>query len=108
LDGQAHAFEPRPLPLGAIYLLDVSDEDSPPVVESLPAHEPLITLIANTYTTYLLDREQRAHEFRVLSRLVQSVPVRKVRRPANATYLPQLCDVILEDFRRLSSTESHR
>jgi hypothetical protein len=95
-------FQPQPLPLAAIYLLGPRCNDPDvPVVEEVPGNERLMSLVANTYATKLLDRSMRAREFEVLGRVVASVPVRRVIPHTNTAYLPNLCDVIVKDFQRL-------
>ena len=100
------AFQAVPVPLGAIYFLDErQEENSAPRVAPLGGQEALMTLVANTYGTTLLDPQMRAREFSVLGRLVKKVPLRRVVPHASPERVWQLCDVILEDveYVRLSS-----
>jgi hypothetical protein len=95
-------FQRQPAPLAAVYVLDErSDDPAAPFVESLPMHDGLITLVANTYANYLLDREMRAREFDSLSRLVKSAPLRKLTPHSDLARAPELCQFILDDFRSL-------
>ena len=59
-----------------------------------------MSLIANTYATKLMDRQMRAREFELLTRVVNHVPVRRVTPHADPTRIPELCDTILNDFSR--------
>jgi hypothetical protein len=107
--GSDHMFQKRPLPLRAIYILGERDANPrAPFIGVVGAHERLITLVANTYTNYLLDKGMRAKEFDLLGRMIASVPLRKVIPYTDATRLSKLCDVILEDFQTLPAVNSVR
>jgi len=96
-------FATKPLPLGAIYLLDAREAElAAPVVEEVAGGDALAGLVANTYVNYLLDREMRAHEFDVLSRVVTGIPIRRVRPPADPSAVFDLCEAIAADARRAS------
>ena len=100
LRGDGYRFQREPLPLGAVYLL--GDRDSnPPRIEAVSAREGLMALVSDTYVTYLLERELRAREFDVLGRLVQAVPVRRAVPSADFSRICELCEAIVDDFRRL-------
>jgi hypothetical protein len=95
-------FQKQPLPLAAVYVLDRrSDDPAAPFVESLPSQAGLITLVANTYANYLLDREMRAREFELLGRLVNNLPLRKLTPHSDPARAPELCRFILDDIRNL-------
>ena len=47
-------------------------------MEPVPARDGLTTLVGNTYVSYLLDAAMRADEFVVLSRVLATVPLRRV------------------------------
>jgi hypothetical protein len=91
-------FQRKPLPLSAIYVLgERQDDPAAPFVESLDRTDALMSLIANTYSTNLKDKKMRAQEFELLSRVLSTVPVRRVTPHADPTRIPELCDCILED-----------
>lgn len=95
-----YQFQDEPLPLGAIYILDERSEDEQaPYCESIPANEALIKLVSNTYANYLLDKDRRKHEFEVLGRIIDYVPIRKVIPHQDPARLMNLCDTILDDYR---------
>ncbi len=98
LGEKGHHFASRPLPLGAIYILDGRDEAlTAPVIEAVSREEAFMTLVANTYVNYLLTPDMRRTEFDVLGRLVSEVPVRRVRLPAEPSAIFQLCEAISAD-----------
>lgn len=91
-------FENRALPIGAIYVLGDAAASAAENVESISQKTALVTLVANTYATNLLDSKQRAEEFAVLSRLVAEVPVRQINAKRGTLPVGELCDVIQRDF----------
>lgn len=99
-------FQPEPLPLVAIYVLDDPNpsETVPHVTPISPANS-LIALMNNTYVDYMLDQTGRAHDFAVLGRLVSTVPVRQIHRPFDLNALPQTCQAILDDVRATVETK---
>jgi hypothetical protein len=102
------SFESRPLPLAAIYILGDRRQDSAPFVEAVRPHSALLSLVADTYANKILDREMRAREFDVLSRLASTVRVRRVFPHSDASRLRDLCRVIQDDFAALTdSTRAH-
>jgi hypothetical protein len=95
-------FQTEPLPLAAIYHLGERRHDATaPFVETLDRSEGLLSLIANTYATKLMDKEMRAREFEVLTRVLNNVPLRRVTPHADPVRIPELCDTILSDFSRV-------
>jgi hypothetical protein len=102
LTQQSGQFENEPRPLAAIYLLgERSDDPRAPFVEPLDRAEGLISLIANTYGTKLLDRHMRAREFELLSRVLAHVPLRRVTPHTDPDRIPALCHRLLAAFERL-------
>ena len=98
----AGRFETESRELGAIYLLGGRSEDSQaPFVQALDASEGMISLIANTYGTKLLDKHMRAREFEFLSRVLAHVPLRRVTPHADPSRLAELCKLLVDDFERL-------
>jgi len=95
-------FENEPRRLAAIYLLDErSDDPEAPFVHSLDPAGGMISLIANTYGTKLLDKHMRAREFALLSRLSRHVPLRRVTPHADPAAIPKLCDLLVADFENI-------
>ena len=107
LNGPAYRFQHEPLPLAGIYILDVRNADPlVPRVEAVSLREGLMSLVANTYATNLLDKPMRAKEFQVLGRLVESVPMRRVTPSADFGRISKLCDLIADDCLQLDSCAS--
>ena len=93
-------FQREPLPLAAIYeLSDRSDESRAPFVEPTGQTAGLMSLIANSYATKLMDKQMRARQFDLLTRVLNNVPLRRVTPHKNPARIPELCDRILNDFR---------
>ena len=97
-----HRFASSPLPLGAIYILDSRDTAlTVPVVKEVSGEEAFMTLVANTYVNYLLDRNMRRTEFDLLTRVVSEIPMRRVRPLAEPSAVFKLCEAIAGDARRV-------
>jgi hypothetical protein len=98
LDGGNAEFDADRRPLAAIYILsERASEADAPRIEELGQRDALLELVQNTYMNWLLDRDQRAAELDVLSRLVASVPVRRIVPHSDPARLGALCDLILAD-----------
>jgi len=88
-------FAQQPLPLGAIYLLgERSSMEAAPFLETLTQREALVSLVAESYATSLLDTHMRAREFELLGRLLAAVPVSKLHPHEDPARIASLCDVI--------------
>jgi hypothetical protein len=98
LSGPGNRFESRTLPIGGIYLLGRRDMRSTPCVEEVSMQTALITLVADTYATYALDRTRRVAEFETLGRLVSSVPIRRICGQEEVSDLDRFCDLICDDY----------
>src|SRR5690242_13445968 len=100
-------FPQEPVALTAIYHLDTRrDSVEAPHIKAVDKSDGLMSLIANTYATKLMDKEMRAREFELLTRVSHNVPLRRVTPHSDTSKIPLLCDRILEDFALL--TPSHR
>src|SRR5687768_9954920 len=95
-------FPTKSVPLSAIYVFgERRDESDAPFVQPLDCTDALLSLIANTYTNYLIDKNMQARQFDLLTRVLANVPVRRVIPHADPRRLQQLCDCILLDFASL-------
>jgi hypothetical protein len=92
-------FPTKAVPLSAIYLFgERRDEPGAPFVQAVDRADALLSLIANTYTNYLLDRRMQARQFDLLTRVLTNVPVRRVMPHADPHRIQQLCECILDDL----------
>jgi hypothetical protein len=104
LTANGYRFQREPLPLAAVYLLTGRPADrGAPHVEAVPVAAGFRALLANTYATSLLDRDQRAQEFHDLGRVATSIPVRRVYRHLEPAHLSGFCDLIEEDVETLTA-----
>jgi hypothetical protein len=92
-------FEGKQLRLGALFMLGERDSlPNSPRVESLTPKEGLLSLVANSYATNLLDKDMRAVEFEFLGRMLQSVPVQRLIAHKDPSKIDRLRDVVLRSF----------
>ena len=99
LGEQGYTFQSEPVPLAAVYVLQERREDGGGLgVDALSGEDALMALISNSFAALLLDRDMRAHDLDVLSRLALRVPVRTLQPYDDLRRLSALCDVILDDF----------
>jgi hypothetical protein len=92
-------FQREPLRLAAIYHLSERRHDATaPFVQPLDRAEGLMSLVANTYATKLMDKHMRAREFELLTRLLNHVALRRVTPHADPARIPELCTRIIDDF----------
>jgi hypothetical protein len=101
LDGTIANFEPQGRPLSVIYVLAERTEADSPRIEEITPRQALLELVQNTYMNWLLDKEQRAREFEVLSNLVTRVPVRRIVPHIDPARIAALCDLIVLDSQSL-------
>jgi len=100
LDQAGFRFESRALPLGVIYVLRSRETGGSSCrLGPISPSSAFITLVANTYLNYLLDKDMRRTEFHLLGRLVNSVPVRFV--DLAAARLSELSEVIAADAKEV-------
>jgi hypothetical protein len=96
-------FPREPVKLAAIYHLDNrSGLAEAPYVNALNESDGLMSLIANTYATKLMDKQMRAREFELLTRVSHHVPLRRVTPHSDTSRIPDLCKRILSDFASLT------
>lgn len=101
LDGARACFESQKCPLRLIYFLAPRvDDATAPRVEQMSARQTLLELVQNTYMNWFLDRNQRAAEFGLLSRLVAEIPVRRIVPHLDPGRIRVVRDLILADAKR--------
>ena len=104
LNQNGRRFQSTPLPVGAIYILGEREKGlGTPVIEEVVGGEAFMTLVANTYVNYLLDHGMRTREFDVLSRLLATVPVRRVRPTADTREIFAVREAIVADASHLAA-----
>jgi len=95
LDGSRARFGNSCVPLSAVFLLaGREDSDSAPRFERLSQREAVLHLVANTYMNWLLNPDQRAAEFDVLTSLMSSVECFRVIPSTDPARLPALAELI--------------
>jgi hypothetical protein len=102
----AGCFEPQPLPLAAIYLLEEPRPGAGVEIHEVARREAMLALLTHTYVGYLLDARMRAEEFDCLSYGAATVPVRRIVRPSDGVSPSQLCARIQNDLEALGCTAS--
>jgi len=96
LAGNHLKFEAQPLPMGAIFVFgERSSLANAPLIESMSPKESLLSLVANSFATNLLDSEMRAREFEFFGRMIRTVPVRRLTPHEDPSQIGRLCDVVL-------------
>ncbi len=108
LTQEKYEFQQQPLPLAAIYLLGERQDDRAPAVNEIASTEQLMSLVANTYATYLMDKTMRAREFVILGRVRNSVPIKRVTPHSDPARIGELCQTIIEDFGCIASQPMER
>jgi len=99
LESSDSRFKREALPLAAIYILaNRSANSRAPFIEILPPQAALMNLVANTYGNTILDSTMRAHEFRVLGQIAESLPIRSLVAREGTAQLARLYDLVCEDL----------
>ncbi len=99
LAGNELRFEAQSLPLGAIFVLgERGSLPETPFLEQLTLRDGLLALVANSYATNLLDKEMRACEFELFGRMLERVPIRRLRPREDPAHIGELCDAILRSY----------
>jgi hypothetical protein len=104
LAGNELRFEAQSLPLGAIFVLgERGSLPETPFLEQLTLRDGLLALVANSYATNLLDKEMRACEFEFFGRMLERVPIRRLRPREDPAHIGELCDVILRSYEAIKT-----
>ena len=103
LDNAHHRFQASPLELRAVYLLgERAEEGGATRVEAATGKSALMSLVAETYATRMIDAALRAREFELLGRLVEHVPVRRLAMRPGLRHIAGLCETVLRDVETLA------
>jgi hypothetical protein len=89
------AFSSTPLPLKRIYVLD---EGEVPGIETLSPQEALQKLVHHTYGRQLFQTVKTSWHFLQCTRVIQTVPMRNLKRPYSLAALPEVVRLIEEDL----------
>lgn len=102
LSDNGYEFQTQPVPVVAIYVL--GNRSAGPNTPAIENHSDpiLLTLIANSYSNYLLDTKMRIREFDLLGRLAGAVPIQRAVPHTDPARLPELCQRIVEDVYALT------
>lgn len=98
----------RPVPLRALYVLSGparSERRRPRGVriEPLTGRSAFLEVVRAAFNLLVLDRGRLANQFAFATRLVESVPVRRLSYPRRLSALPDVCDTLLADLRSLQA-----
>ena len=95
-----YRFQEEPLPLAAVYFLGPRGKSGETMAfETVSPAAALMTLISDSFATNFQDKPHRAAEFEQLSRLVSTLPLRRICAPNDLTRIDDLCAAIAEDVR---------
>lgn len=100
LNEPGYEFQSEPLELTAIYFLGprMALGSGGIVVEDVAPAAALMALLSDSYAANYVYKPFRAHEFEVLSRLVQFVPCRRISAVDDFARVDEFCDGIMQDF----------
>jgi hypothetical protein len=102
LTEKQYVFQSDPLPLSTIYLVNArSESEFAPFVQSVSQSEALMSLVSNTYATHLMNKQMRAKEFELLTRLLRTTTLRRLVPHSDPARIQDLCRTIVSDFESL-------
>ena len=98
LQQPGYRFQSESLPLAALYFLEPRGEGNHvSAIEAVNPAEALMTLVSDSFATNFQDKPRRAAEFDLLSRLVSTIPLRRISAPDNLARIDDLCSAIAQD-----------
>lgn len=102
VDGNTEGtFWTKPLPLAAIYFLgELNELDSIPFIKEISPKMKLMTLVQNTFGSYVVTDDLRQKEFEVLAQITKTIPIRCLMFGHDLSTLPAQSKIIIEDFRK--------
>lgn len=100
LEKRAHriesGFRRAPVALARVYVLADGECCE---IEAITGQEALLELVRHSYTVRLLEATgARESHFRQCGRLVQLIPIRRLRRPKDLAQLPDLTRLVEDDL----------
>jgi hypothetical protein len=94
-DSSRLRFSAEMVDVDSLFLLEERSSNlKAPFLESIDKREALMWLVGNTYANLLLDDEMRALEFAFLGRLLNSVPVKRLRAHEDFSRIAALCELL--------------
>jgi hypothetical protein len=93
----ARGFIAAPLTLRCIYVLA---EDKTRAIEPLDPQEALVELVRHSYGAKLLQTVGTSSHFLQCASVVNSVPIRRLKRRRSLEALPDLAQLVEDDFRQ--------
>ena len=94
------AEEPRRL--AALYLLEPSDGDQPPDLADLSGWEAIQSVLVNTYTVQMHPESLVAPHFEFATRLLETVPLKRLRYHPKLAVLPEMFNMIRDDVGQMT------
>jgi hypothetical protein len=93
-------FHGTPLPLACLYLLERQEEGEAPIrISTAPPREALIELLRQSFLPLLTEAAGfQPARFDLLSRLVLSVPVKRLQYPSGFDHLPRVAEAVRRDL----------
>jgi hypothetical protein len=89
----------NPIPMKVIYILKPRNKHiSEPVIKDLLADEALVLLVSNTTATEIMTPNDKIQEFRFLTKLVKTIPVKTIECPDSIVFLDKTADIILNNI----------
>ena len=89
-------------PLAAIYVLAEREASlDRPFITPLPSKLGFTQVLQHTSVPHVANGVQRSKEFRMLGRVAERVPLRRVHRPDNLNAISDVCNAIVEDAKQL-------
>jgi hypothetical protein len=101
LAGTIRRFQQHPLELAAIYTGNFTNTPKSCGIEKLSGRNAVVTLLANRYRFPLIEKAGLADEFIHINQIAAAIPIRRISFHRKFDQLPQLCEMIVADFKTL-------
>lgn len=98
-DSDGLAFEPRPLPLAAIYFLGPRcNPQAAPSLERVTPANGLVRLLGHRFLRAFGTQERRSRQFDLLGRVAKYVPLYALHAPNNLANISDVCNRIIREL----------
>ena len=91
--------KPSKVNISAIYLLKKDNRKKSVDTHDLEPYQRILSLISNTVASRLFDRGLNKNHLEFCSKVVSSIPVKKIAFKHDKKCLPELCKSILDDIK---------